>query len=676
MSKKIIAFALAAVFAFGMIAPANADTAADLQAQIASLLAQIQQLQQQLTAAQGGAATTTGLCLSANLKKGMKGDAVKTLQEGLKQDPSVYPEGLTTGYFGPLTKAAVIRFQEKYASDILAPWGLTKGTGFVGSTTRAKFNALYCNPVVTEPTTTPPTTVEGLPEGCTSTEGYSPITGESCSATTTTTVLPEGCTSTEGFSPTTGEPCSGTTTTTVAPSEGSIQVTTAGAYVDTSLNWGETNKPILAFDVKALNSPMTVKRIDVQFYYDGSHSIFPWKTFKSFSLYSDDTEIATLTPVKADYIETTYGQDYTLRLSGLNDVIAKDATKTYVLKANVLDNPTNTNNYTIRLATDSSAIRATDSAGLNQYGGGTSLTNTVTIANVVTTATLTASLNADNPAEGNIIGDANSVVSNQELLRFNLKGTGDATTLKTLTVAITNPTYASAIKLYDGSTLLSSKASTSSVTFSNLNVDIAKDATKTLSIKADIQPIDGSTVAEGSTIAATLTANGTNIVAADSQDNTATVSSAIITGKTMHLYTVAPSFSFISGKITPDPNSSTKATAEIEFSVTANGGDIYIDKNTNNATAGIDANVYGETAATGTLQVDTSAKEGTDAYVIYSGQTKNFTVSNVLTASGGGLSGLKITQIHWGNEDSTASSSLYTTDYGFEDYKSGLTNIY
>jgi len=40
------------------------------------------------------------------------------------------------------SSAAVIRFQEKYASEILAPWELTKGTGFVGKMTRAKINQL------------------------------------------------------------------------------------------------------------------------------------------------------------------------------------------------------------------------------------------------------------------------------------------------------------------------------------------------------------------------------------------------------------------------------------------------------------------------------------------------------------------------------------------------------
>jgi len=73
----------------------------------------------------------------------MNSDKVKCLQEFLKsQGSDIYPEGLVTGNFLSLTKQAVIRFQERYAEEILKPWGLTQGTGFVGKTTIAKINEL------------------------------------------------------------------------------------------------------------------------------------------------------------------------------------------------------------------------------------------------------------------------------------------------------------------------------------------------------------------------------------------------------------------------------------------------------------------------------------------------------------------------------------------------------
>jgi uncharacterized protein YegJ (DUF2314 family) len=53
--------------------------------------------------------------------------------------------GKETNFFGLLTKKAVIKFQEKYAKDILAPWGFVKGTGYVGKTTLAKINELMGN---------------------------------------------------------------------------------------------------------------------------------------------------------------------------------------------------------------------------------------------------------------------------------------------------------------------------------------------------------------------------------------------------------------------------------------------------------------------------------------------------------------------------------------------------
>ena len=78
-----------------------------------------------------------------NLSVGMENDDVKCLQQLLGiLGAEIYPENLDTGYFGRLTKSAVIRFQDKFADEVLLPWGISQGTGFVGKTTRAKLNAL------------------------------------------------------------------------------------------------------------------------------------------------------------------------------------------------------------------------------------------------------------------------------------------------------------------------------------------------------------------------------------------------------------------------------------------------------------------------------------------------------------------------------------------------------
>ena len=79
-----------------------------------------------------------------NLFYGLRNDdRVYCLQQFLKdQGSEIYPEGLVTGNFLTLTRAATIRFQEKYADEILAPLELSAGTGFVGSLTRAKINTM------------------------------------------------------------------------------------------------------------------------------------------------------------------------------------------------------------------------------------------------------------------------------------------------------------------------------------------------------------------------------------------------------------------------------------------------------------------------------------------------------------------------------------------------------
>jgi len=75
--------------------------------------------------------------LTLTLRMGTTNNEVKTLQELLAKDKEIYPEGLTTGYFGNLTRKAVQKFQEKYGI-VSSGDENTTGYGLVGPKTRAK----------------------------------------------------------------------------------------------------------------------------------------------------------------------------------------------------------------------------------------------------------------------------------------------------------------------------------------------------------------------------------------------------------------------------------------------------------------------------------------------------------------------------------------------------------
>ncbi|MDD5569027.1 MAG: peptidoglycan-binding domain-containing protein [Candidatus Pacebacteria bacterium] len=83
-----------------------------------------------------------GFQFSTDMKEGSTGSEVKYLQILLNsdKDTSLGNAGKETSYFGTATKAAVIKFQKKYAPEILAPAETATATGLWGSFSRAKAN--------------------------------------------------------------------------------------------------------------------------------------------------------------------------------------------------------------------------------------------------------------------------------------------------------------------------------------------------------------------------------------------------------------------------------------------------------------------------------------------------------------------------------------------------------
>lgn len=111
--------------------PSNPDIPSKLIAlaqEISKILAEIQNFKPKFA-------------FTRNLYLGTRGEDVKKLQEFLAKDKSIYPEGIISGYYGPLTQKAVQKFQCKY-NIVCFDSPKLNSYGVVDSKTRAKLNEL------------------------------------------------------------------------------------------------------------------------------------------------------------------------------------------------------------------------------------------------------------------------------------------------------------------------------------------------------------------------------------------------------------------------------------------------------------------------------------------------------------------------------------------------------
>ncbi len=147
MSKKLIGVIASIALVLSMVGVSATQAAALTQAQISAIVSLLQSFGADATTVANVTAslngqptsgtvttTTSGYNFATNLTIGSNGTDVTTLQQVLVGTGDlVMPSGVAYGYFGNLTKQAVIKYQLRN--------GISPAAGYVGPVTRARLNA-------------------------------------------------------------------------------------------------------------------------------------------------------------------------------------------------------------------------------------------------------------------------------------------------------------------------------------------------------------------------------------------------------------------------------------------------------------------------------------------------------------------------------------------------------
>lgn len=435
-SAKAVAGVLGFAMALSFALPAGAQSVAELQTLVNSLLAQINALQVQI-AAQGGASMGGAVVFNTDLTIGSKGSDVTELQQWLVSKGYLQmPAGVAYGYFGTLTQSAVAKFQ--------AENGISPAVGYFGPITRAKLNGMA---------------------------GVGTGTG-------------------------TGTGTGGITTPGV---EGTLAVSQNNSGLASTVYVGDSMVGILGFDVEAKNSDIAVQRIklnlgtDSGFYNDIYDRLYV--TDGSNVLASVDLNSSTVIKDSGTYYITISGFNLIVPKGGEKHIVIKADTHSSIDSADydVETYPISLDTNGVRGVDGAGIDQYAGSTSITR-------TPTISAELADNASLKLSLNNSSPKAQDVVAADGSgdNELDRLSVLVFDLKAEKDDMTVTDLTVDITysggdgTSATATTVYLYDGSTELDSASSNGVVaTFSDLDFVVPKDTTKTLTVKIDIRTADG-----------------------------------------------------------------------------------------------------------------------------------------------------------------------------------------
>jgi len=506
------------------------------------------------------------------LTVGSTGADVTALQSWLVSNSFLtMPAGVSMGYFGSLTKAAVIAYQ--------ASVGLPN-TGFVGPLTVAKLNAAGGSSM----------TMSSCPAGYSCTQN----------APTTTFTCPAGwtCTAPNG-SATTGSSVTTTTsvgTITTPGAEGILSVT-AGPISNSVLTAGQLKAPILDARLQAQDSDIAIQRVAVDL--GTSTNIFNYVYTNMYLIDPTTGSVLAWSPLNSSTVVQS-GTQYVINLTGFNFVVPKNTYKDLQvavdLQPTILSQFTSANTVGI----DGNGVRGIDGAGIVQYGpagaGTDVISQTISInQSLALTSQVNVSLDGNTPPVNAVpvTDTTNGNYLGLPVMIFDVLAQNDNMHIHNLVIKFTSNATSSitAAYLYQGSTLLTSAAVNSSngtATFSNLpdsgtgSAIIPINTSQAYTIKADITNVKATPL----TVTAAFQSSGSTFY--NSTDGTAnTVNGSALantitvlgTGPGLVLNT-APAAAVQGTNVDGSTNSATSTavvSANFNINVTAVGSNVFFN---------------------------------------------------------------------------------------------------
>jgi hypothetical protein len=573
---------------------------------------------------------------TSNLTVGSTGPAVVSLQSFLvAKGLLTMPAGVSMGYFGGLTKAAVSAYQMSK--------GILPAAGYFGPITMGYVNA----------------DMSGMSNGGT--------TG----GTTTST---PGCPAGALFNSMTGASCSSTTTTTTNSGvEGSVDVRLAATPTDNANIRTSTDVPVYGLEFRARIADVSVQTVDMEVSVintgNNNASENPSTLINTIKVWDGSNVIATV-PVNSTTFTRDQSQVYYIRIPNLNFNVPKDATKvlTFSFSTNSLDS---TRNVTID-GYGLNSIRAVSGNGISAFYSANGLTRTHSFLKPGN-STLTLSAPATTLRSQNYRVNGTDALQGVVLGQFSVKSQSGDSTLLTVnastTASGTNPTT---LYLYQGSTLMKSKSvsgtvgQTISTSFDNLdtvpaNVVTGNDTPVTYTITADFP----SNTTNGSFASTTVN----SVAYFNPNGNTATVSGTV-SNVNQYVYTKAALIKLASAPTITVNNQTvagvgtTTMVATFPLTIQALGGDVVLPANGD----------FQVVFSNGTNYTATSTSAGASISAvtipnntIADGSVANVTVTascNGTCATTNGLFNAALSQIKW-----NAGNGVVTQTYGLDDFK-------